>query len=485
MSLILKNASAFLRNNAMLPALVCIAVIEIFIHPYLSANYFSHEVDRLLFMLEKDTFNSPMITIGDSVGHGIFADWEFSRGKIANLACNQATETTGQYFFIKRYLKKNHAPHAVISCDRTPMLGNLQQNLTENYIQRCFTEWSEVFEIARIKVDPAFTVKMIAYKLLPTFKYRLHLQQRILGSSNSNIYSGMSEGGSAAQPDNGLIRLISDYKERLREESISQHFFTKIVEMLEAENIPLYYLPPPSKISNNDTDRLIGNSITEMHRLKTHFSNLYPLAEEYKRLPADHFSDDVHLNETGLISYHAPLRSRIESIMNAALQLHREAFLHSFAQGRNLFNLHESNSNSFLYPLHEAIVHTETGMLVITSTGKDPAVELPPISAIDKETGDRVVIHIDLESKEDTLAKIYYRFDGTQPYDETKSVMQVVKSGENRLFFIFPNTFKEGQVRFDPGEREGIYVVKQAEAKLVNTRTSHGKLHALFEANRQ
>jgi hypothetical protein len=113
-------------------------------------------------------------------------------GKIANLACNQATETAGQYFFLKRYLKKNRMPRAVISCDRTPLDGNLRQNLTENYIQRCFTHWSEIIELALIKRDPEFTVKMIAYKMLSTYTYRLHLQKIILGTTNSNIYSGIS-----------------------------------------------------------------------------------------------------------------------------------------------------------------------------------------------------------------------------------------------------------------------------------------------------
>ncbi len=468
LNLILKNMVVFLRNNAFFPALACIAVIEIILHPYLFANFFSHEVDRLLFVLEKMTFDSPLATIGDSVGHGIFTNWALSKGGISNLACNQATETTGQYFFIKRYLKKSHPPRAVISCDRTPTLGNLQQNLTENYIQRCFTEWSEIFEIASIKLDPAFTVKMIVYKFLSTFKYRLHLQQKILGSSNTNIYSGISE-GSAAQSAYGLIGLISDFKERLRKESISQHFFVKIVKLLEAESIPLYYLPPPSRLDSNDADRQISNSLADMRRLSTRFNNLHLLEEEYKRLSADHFSDNVHLNENGLISFRGSLEPRIESIVATILQQHRDAFLHNFAQGKNLFNLHENNSASFLYPIHEATVHTEAGMLVITSTGKDPAVELPSVRVRDKGTGDRLVIHITLESTEETIAKVYYRFDDAQPFNETKSVMQIVKPGENSLFFIFPKTFQEGKLRFDPGEKKGIFVVKQAEAKFVKT----------------
>ncbi len=34
-------------------------------------------------------------------------------------------------------------------------------------------------------------------------------------------------------------------------------------------------------------------------------------------------------------------------------------------------------------------------------------------------------------------------------------------------------------LRFDPGGKEGMYVVKQAEAKIFNTGTSHKKLQNL------
>lgn len=160
----MKDALRTCMGNGAVLTLLIIALIECFSHFYCSKRFFSHEVDQMLNTLSKPHWDKPVVMVGDSVGRGIFSGWDIGNRQIAMLACNQATEAAGQYFMIRRYLSKNIAPGAVIICDRNHFAGNLTQNLTENYVQRTFTQWSEIYDLTVAKQDPVFTAKMIAYK---------------------------------------------------------------------------------------------------------------------------------------------------------------------------------------------------------------------------------------------------------------------------------------------------------------------------------
>ena len=303
------------KTNAGIVAGCLIILIEFLLNPYLSNKYFSHEVDEMLHYLEQPKKDQSVVAIGDSVGNGIFGEWNFNNGNVASLACNQATETAGQYFFLRRFLKNNKAPGAVISCDRTPLSGNLEQSLTENYIQRCFTDWSEILELMIVKTDPVFTIKMVAYKFFSTFKYRLHLQRKIVGFTNSDIYSGATQPTKSAKKSYSLIEVVSKFKEHHRTESISQYFFKKILVELEKIHVPLYYLPSPSRLDTNDNHLLVQSSIKHLNNLKKEFANLHILEDHYQRLPGKYFRDEVHLNQAGLENYRPLIQPTIERIL--------------------------------------------------------------------------------------------------------------------------------------------------------------------------
>lgn len=472
-----------LRSNALWLTLAGIVTIELLAHPYLFNNFFSHEVDKLLHTLETKKFDAPIITIGDSVGHGIFSGWGFARGNIANLACNQATETAGQYFFLKRYLEKNRMPRAVISCDRTPLDGNLRQNLTENYIQRCFTHWSEIIELALIKRDPEFTVKMIAYKMLSTYTYRLHLQKIILGTTNSNIYSGISIGKSASAPPKGIFALLNDTLEHSREESISAVFYKKISRMLASDNVPFYYIPPPSRLDNGDTDRLIQSSTTRLQKLMHNFPNIHVLSKEYRRLPNEYFGDDVHLNETGLAAYRPLLQIPIKELIAASLSSHRQEFQRRFSSGVALLSGKTKSLTHTLSVLHEATFSDEIESLKILATGKDPAVILPAIERFTPKDDGRAVAFFLLASEKPTIAKLYYSFSEKIAFSEKNSQAKRVQAGENHLYFVLPREFTGGMVRFDPGDVEGQYVLHLLEIRLVETGKSYPYINDLFQGD--
>lgn len=472
-----------LRSNALWLTLAGIVTIELLAHPYLFNNFFSHEVDKLLHTLKTQKFDVPVVTIGDSVGHGIFSGWDFAQGKIANLACNQATETAGQYFFLKRYLEKNRMPRAVISCDRTPLEGNLQQNLTENYIQRCFTYWSEILELALIKRDPEFTVKMIAYKMLSTYTYRLHLQKIILGTTNSNIYSGISSGGATSAPPKGIFAVLNDVLEHSREENISAVFHKKIARMLASDNVPLYYVPPPSRLDNGDTDRLIQSSTTRLQNLTDNLPNLHVLSKEYRRLPNEYFGDDVHLNATGLTAYRPLLQTPIKELITASLSNHRQEFERRFSSGVALLSGKTKSLAHTLSVLHDATLSDENESLKILASGKDPAVILPAIERFTPKDDERAVAFFLLTSEKPTTAKLYYSFSEKLAFSEMNSQTKLVQAGENRLYFVLPREFTGGMVRFDPGDVEGQYVLHLLEIRLVETGKSYPYIDDLFQAD--
>ena len=472
---------AQLRSNAFWLTLAGIVTIELLAHPYLFNNFFSHEVDELLHTLKTQKFDAPVVTIGDSVGHGIFTHWGFARGRIANLACNQATETAGQYFFLKRYLEKNRMPRAVISSDRTPLDGNLRQNLTENYIQRCFTHWSEIIELTLIKRDPEFTVKMIAYKMLSTYTYRLHLQKIILGTTNSNIYSGISIGGSTSAQPKGLFTVLHKSLENLRKESISSVFFKKISDMLARENVSLCYVPPPSRLDNGDVDRLIQSSTNRLEELTHITPNLQVLSKEYRRLPNEYFGDDVHLNATGLAAYRPLLQMPLQELIASSLNSHRNEFQKRFTSGVSLYSSKKSNHPTTLSVLHDATLNDEREFLRIIATGKDPALVLPTIERFKPKNNERVVAFFSLVSEKPTAAKIYYSFSEKLAFSEKNSQEQPIRAGENSLYFILPREFTGGVVRFDPGAVEGQYALKLLEIRLVETGQSYQHVNDLIQ----
>lgn len=456
------------KSNAALSALAMIVVIELLLYPYLTHNFISHEVDWTLRHLEKENNNQPVVILGDSVGHGIFDGWKFNNGNIASLACNQATETAGQYFFLKRFLENNSAPGVVVSCDRTPLSGNLNQILTENYIQRCFTRWSEIVELMTVKRDPVFTVKMLAYKLFATFKYRLHLQKKIVGFTNSDIYSGVAKQTTFSQSDYGLIKVISNFIESFRQESISHHFLKKMIRELDTMNVPILYLPPPSRLDKEDVHRLIQSSENQMEELSKKHSNLSIISDQYHRLPEKYFSDDVHLNQEGLNAYRPLLQQTIEEIISDAVRHQQDMILRSFNKGQTIFTIERFGGENTLEPLNDAVITFAEGRQVVESIGKDPALSLPLSYNIDKKRNDRIVIKVTLASSARTTAKLYFSRKADNRFAESDSVKQTVDIGRNSLFFVLPEEIQGGNLRFDPGECSGTFILEELAVKVVN-----------------
>jgi len=146
----------------------------------LKKRLFNHQVDQLALKIATQAFDAPVLVLGDSVAENVFRNAVGQDHRFAVFASNQAIEMTGQYFFLQRYLEKNPAPGIVVLMAGEPLKGDLEQYLTENYVQRVFTRWREIRWMAQQTLDPVFTLKSLAYKFSPSFRYRSSLSTPLL-----------------------------------------------------------------------------------------------------------------------------------------------------------------------------------------------------------------------------------------------------------------------------------------------------------------
>lgn len=455
------------KHNASFVTIILIVAIEVSVHGILSEKFISHEVDWTLRHLQSTKNNEPVVILGDSVGYGIFGGWNFRSGKIASLACNQATETAGQYFFLKRFLENNKAPGAVVICDRTPFAGNLNQIFTENYVQRCYTRWSEIVSLMFVKLDPVFTIKMITYKCLSTLKYRLQLQREFTGFTNSDANPGIPKNYGSDQSRYGIIDVMSKIQHRLQKETIAEHYFKKILAEMGRIDVPLYYIPPPSRLNINANHRLAQSAIIRVEELQKEYKNLSLIKEFYQQLSEGYFSDAVHLNGAGIELFRSAMQPTMEKIIVDAKQRQREKLSYLFTTGRPA-NMNEDLQSHLLQPWNDLAVQNCQSGLLLVSSGNDPALVFSTGVKVDKKRNERIMAKVALQSPSKTSAKLYFTYNFNNYFNEQNHITHEVVAGKNSLYFILPKEFTEGSLRFDPGELPGNYKLEKIEFKIVD-----------------
>ncbi|MBA4391872.1 MAG: hypothetical protein C0399_13185, partial [Syntrophus sp. (in: bacteria)] len=284
---------------AMLLAFIAVITIEIIQQAKLPATAFYHEVDSRLYHLQTHRINADYLLLGDSVGGQLFRNTpHLQNEKYAILATNQAVTMTGQYFIAKRYLQRNQMPRAVILLTSTYFHSHLEHNLSDNYVQRTFTDFSEIFEIFLLMRDPAFTVKMLAYRLLPSFKYRLFLQKRWAGFTNAETYTGVAyDNKESGNTRYSLLRTLRSY---IAIKNIPTHHFKSLLAMLDLSHIPLYFLVPAINehrmIRHEEYRNLRGGLFPELQKTYSnfHFDN------DSHILQTKYYFDGSHFNDEGL-----------------------------------------------------------------------------------------------------------------------------------------------------------------------------------------
>ena len=284
---------------AMLLAFLAVVTIEIIQQARLPATAFYHEVDSRLYHLQTQRIDAEYMLLGDSAGGQLFRNTPYLQNeKYAMLATNQAVTMTGQYFITKRYLQRNKMPRAVILLTSTYFHSHLDHNLSDNYIQRTFTNFSEIFEIFLLMKDPVFTSKMLAYRLLPSFKYRLFLQKSWAGFTNAETYTGVAyDNKYSGSTPYSLLRTLRSYIEI---KNIPRHHFRSLLAMLDLSKIPLFFLVPAinehSMKRHEEYRNLCGGLFPELQKTyhNFHFDN------DAHILQAKYYVDGSHFNDEGL-----------------------------------------------------------------------------------------------------------------------------------------------------------------------------------------
>ncbi len=446
-----------LLRNAGLWAILIVCVVEFYLHPVFDQRFTSHEVDTMLKRLENNRYDSPVAVVGDSVGKGIFRKWDDRPETFATMACNAATSSAGQYFFLQRYLRNNRPPGAVISCETVPFLGNLKNPLTENYVQRCFTNWDEILDLFLTKKDPVFSLKMIAYKLFSTFKYRLHVQKALVGFTNSDIYSGFVQGNPGINKSNfGIFNKLSRKMLQWRHESIATFYLKKMVGELQSLGIMFYYLPPPTVSGKK---KVIANALRRFEDLQDQYDNIEVLGSLYRVYPENLFGDGTHLNQEGGDKFRKLIQPELDKIRKKAMA---GIYLRFANSGKTVFSLTSPAQLHRLQPLNEVILSRDSKLFTLEATGGDPSLVLTDtISSLE----DDVVLCIRMDAPERTAATIYFKSRETDGYSEENTMRYFVRPGYNELYFKLPGHVFHRTIRFDPGEVPGKYVIHGIEAK--------------------
>jgi hypothetical protein len=237
-------------SSAALLTVIIIAIVEITLSQSLPSRIFSHEVDRVLYDIDRTKYNADFVLLGDSIGKQIIdsALSDYKNGRTcASLGANQAIEMTGQYFLVERYLRNNSKPKAVIFVGCNQLGGNLEQVYTENFFQRCFLRFNEIAELTLHK-GSQFSFIMMIYKIFPSYRYRLKIQEKLLGYSNANVHTGILNAKKSYGKPGNEARVVANIKYKLSDKypsAISDIYFNKLVDMLKRKSIKFYYLNAP------------------------------------------------------------------------------------------------------------------------------------------------------------------------------------------------------------------------------------------------
>ncbi|MCI5130256.1 MAG: hypothetical protein D3904_01750 [Candidatus Electrothrix sp. EH2] len=311
------SISSFKRlPSAFLLAVLLITCCEYAVSKKFGGFFFSHEVDQRIQQLKTTQYNVEYVLIGDSVGLQLFSQY-YPDPRFAVLATNQAIEMTGQYFFIRRFLEKNPPPKAVIFTGLPFISQNLNQAVTENFVLRVFTNWSEIYEVFRAKYDVTMAAKTIAYKTLFSYKHKLQLQKKILGFTNANMYSGVDTKNSAFKYD--MYSLLKIYRKMKQRRTNSALFhFEKLLSLLREKGIDFYCLPAPIQKKNKYAQRKYNKMFSDVFpEIEREYSNFF-WGKYYKKYPANLFRDLVHFNEEGLVLANKLLKEQVYFVMRSS-----------------------------------------------------------------------------------------------------------------------------------------------------------------------
>jgi len=310
---------------AFLWAISIIIIIEVVFFRTMPPDLFNHEVDSALYDIEHKDYGADIVFLGDSLGGSIL--WVYDEQLATDndksgyviIPGNQAIEMTGQYFLAKRYLARNKNPKAIIYMGFRPFGTNLNSLFTENYIKRCFLKPYEIIELMRYK-GLGFGFIMLVYKLFPTYKYRLHIQNYLTGFANTDIYSGLllkvNKIPRITKSKYSLNSLLPFLKYE-KYASIADTHLKKLLDLLKQKSIRIYFVNPPvaeSRFKKLTQWKWYNMLFNDYENWKSIYKNFY-FSRELQIYPDEYFSHDKnHLTKKGRMRAAKEFREKLARI---------------------------------------------------------------------------------------------------------------------------------------------------------------------------
>lgn len=286
-------------RSGLLWTVLAVMAIEFAMSRTLPHRYFRHEVDELLYALDHQTYHARTLSLGNSVGRQLDRGIaKLEPGFLEPMSSNGSLETTGQYLILRRYLERNPQPENLILWLDNPFAGSLQLIYTENYIQRCFLKWREIGMLGWWKGNPSFTLNMIFYKLLPSYRYRMELQEELPFLDVRRVHLDLQN---AARNRTGLGKpegaWSRGWAQWLRDgQSISSVALERMLALCQARGIRVYLVPTPmrEREAHNRAMRLGRSEINaRLAQLKERYPVLHYLPEA-RVYPDAMFPDTSH-----------------------------------------------------------------------------------------------------------------------------------------------------------------------------------------------
>lgn len=238
-----------IRYSAIAWTIASIIAIETVLAVVMPLLRFDIEVDGVLYDIERRRYDSDVVVLSDSLGRQMknYDTTKYPEKEITFLSTTAAIEIVGQYYLTKRYLKRNKKPKSIIFYGRPFMGFDLNQIYTEHYVQRCFTNNDEIEELILYK-GLKFGLPMLAYKLLPSFRYRVYLQERSIGIINTDR-TGVSLIPNTVSVEQWDKNLEKHYRRLHRQQGVSFIYLEKLAKLLYDNNIDFYVVLSPTSIT--------------------------------------------------------------------------------------------------------------------------------------------------------------------------------------------------------------------------------------------
>ena len=296
--------SSRILGSALVWTVLAVALIEAWAGRALPPRFTNHEVDQLLDLLDRGIGpDADRVFLGDSVGRQVSRALALREPDFfLPLASNGGIETAGQYFVLRRYLAHHPAPKQVVLMMLNPVEGLLDGKYTENYFQRGFLHWREIAEVAPLRRSLPFTLTMVGYKLSPVFRHRIGLQATVPWLETPSPWSGQFAaaeivGQPPEVPRHGLLDLGGAWLRKSRRgPQISEIYFDRLADLLEARGIEWLFLAPPLPASSagGEPAGVFGRQLARVAARQARHPALRVHAA-FPIYPDDWFADEIHL----------------------------------------------------------------------------------------------------------------------------------------------------------------------------------------------